>query len=641
MTSRTNWNTSKVTNMSGMFSGATSFNGDISEFNTSKVVDMSGMFLDASSFNSDIGAWDTSGVVNMSGMFRGAAAFNKDIGNWNTSNVENMSGMFQGATSFNKSITSWNTSNVTDMSGMFQGATGFNQDITTWNFSSLTNATNVFPENYTYNISLVKEFKFKISIDYINNDGYLSYIMLTSTTCPGIINSNDSFKGLAKSYIVDPDDSSLYIFTYSWINFIDNGTTNDGYRFSFINNWFDEDLPPTINFSIGYPIDIIQFDGIPLSRDSRAGFAMFPGTISATDSPTILSNTNMKYMFSLNKNTEYNARDIDTTKIDNIKYWNTANVVNMSYMFSGLYNFNVDVSGWNTSNVLNMEGMFLNTLNFNQNIGSWNTSKVTNMKYMFMNSRLFNQNIGNWNTSNVIDMTHMFMNAYSFNQDISNWNTSKVKYMGTMFYLASSFNYDLSNWNKSSVNNNEFVYLTETYADILSNVNNSASFTEITQDFMVLHCSNTITKQVHRYYWTSFTDNGITTDGLNLYNNGQRDLTILNTLDIIKFGTMPLSRNSENGFAGFSGKISATDSPVILSNTNMNSMFYGSNMARYGVTNWNTTNVINMQNMFAYSNFNEDISNWVISTDNFSNMFDNASSFNTNYSPLYQGTPII
>ena len=526
--------------------------------------------------------------------------------------------MFSNAAAFNQPIGNWNTTNVTDMSGMFQGASGFNQDITTWNFNSLTNATNIFPENYTYNVSIMKEFKYKVNI---NN----AYNISSTTYFPGIVNNNNSFKSLTKSYIVDPSDSSLYIVTYSWINFVDNGTTNDGYRFNFIGQQNDDNDPIVVSMSIGDSIDIIQFGGIPLSRDSRGAFADFPGKISATDSPTILSNTDMRYMFALATNT-YNS--YDTTRIDNIKYWNTENVINMKYMFSGLIYFNVDVSGWNTSNVVNMENMFSNALVFNKNIGSWNTGKVTNMKRMFLNARLFNKDIGNWNTSNVTDMTHMFTNAYSFNQDISNWNTSKVVYMGEMFNSATAFNYDISNWNKSSVSNNEFITVITVSIGVPNPyciTNNNNSFVNLIYETtsVVYGENDNYLKIFSRYYWTSFNDDGDTNDGLNLYSSGV-NLSTLTGLDILKYGNVPLSRNSQNAFREFTGKISATDAPVILSNTNMNSMFYGANMDRYGVSNWNTANVIYMQNMFYYSNFNEDISSWDVSNvQNMSSMFYN------------------
>jgi len=61
--------------------------GHISLWNTSNVTDMSGMFHNANNFNEDIGGWDTSNVTNMTCMFANANKFNKDISKWDTSKV--------------------------------------------------------------------------------------------------------------------------------------------------------------------------------------------------------------------------------------------------------------------------------------------------------------------------------------------------------------------------------------------------------------------------------------------------------------------------------------------------------------------------------------------------------------------------
>ena len=77
-------------------------------------------------------------ITDMAGMFDGATSFNQDISSWDVSNVTDMSSMFQNATSFNQDISSWNVSNVTNMLQMFFKAGSFNQDISSWNVSNVT-----------------------------------------------------------------------------------------------------------------------------------------------------------------------------------------------------------------------------------------------------------------------------------------------------------------------------------------------------------------------------------------------------------------------------------------------------------------------------------------------------------------------
>ena len=109
-----------------------------SEYNidTSRVTDMSLLFRGQPNspvhFNEDIGYWDTSNVTDMSGMFSYAKSFNQDIGCWDTSNVTSMRSMFKGAESFNQHISCWDTSSVANMRSMFDGAESFDQDISDW-----------------------------------------------------------------------------------------------------------------------------------------------------------------------------------------------------------------------------------------------------------------------------------------------------------------------------------------------------------------------------------------------------------------------------------------------------------------------------------------------------------------------------
>jgi len=56
--------------------------GDIEDWDTSKVTDMSELFS-RSNFDEDVGRWDVSSVTNMMFMFYGNSVFNQDINAWN------------------------------------------------------------------------------------------------------------------------------------------------------------------------------------------------------------------------------------------------------------------------------------------------------------------------------------------------------------------------------------------------------------------------------------------------------------------------------------------------------------------------------------------------------------------------------
>jgi surface protein len=129
---------SRVTDMSDMFRGADSFNGDISFWDVSSVTDTNKMFRGADSFNGDISFWDVSSVTDMGGMFWGADSFNQPLNTWDVSSVTDMGRMFSSADSFNQPLNTWDVSSVTDMGRMFSSADSFNQPLNTWDVSSVT-----------------------------------------------------------------------------------------------------------------------------------------------------------------------------------------------------------------------------------------------------------------------------------------------------------------------------------------------------------------------------------------------------------------------------------------------------------------------------------------------------------------------
>ena len=138
------WSVSQVTDMSSMFAGADAFDGDISSWSVSQVTDMSSMFASAGAFDGDLSSWSVSQVTDMSSMFAGADAFDGDISSWSVSQVNDMSYMFSSADNFNQPLNGWDVSAVTTMSNMFASASAFNQPLNDWDVSSVTDMSGMF-----------------------------------------------------------------------------------------------------------------------------------------------------------------------------------------------------------------------------------------------------------------------------------------------------------------------------------------------------------------------------------------------------------------------------------------------------------------------------------------------------------------
>jgi surface protein len=158
------WDVSRVTDMSNLFKRKINFNEDISRWDVSNVTDMDTMFRDASSFNQNINtkkitkddgttyiAWDTSNVTDMGGMFYNAYKFNQPITCWNVSNVTNMGGMFKRAYLFNQPLNNWDVSNVECMIGMFYNAVSFNKPINDWDISNVEYMSEMFYNATSFN----------------------------------------------------------------------------------------------------------------------------------------------------------------------------------------------------------------------------------------------------------------------------------------------------------------------------------------------------------------------------------------------------------------------------------------------------------------------------------------------------------
>ena len=594
------WNTSSVTDMSGMFQNATVFNQDLS-WNTSSVTTTTRMFQNAAAFNGNIMNWNTINDVSMNSMFQGATAFTQDLSGWNTSNVTTMNSMFKGVSSFNKNIGKWDTSNVTDMSGMFQTAAAFNQDISGWKISSLQNAANM-----------------------LSGSGMSTknYTLLLKNWGQAI-----------KSPRTDVSFGAVDIKYYQWAQTGRKFLTDSPYNWTISDSGLDSTqigFPPSIAVLTDW--SSMFFGGVGSTTDpSYVDVSGYLVTAVSDYSDWISTSvTNFQSMFSVCSN----FVGIGCPQ------WKTTSAVNMSLMFNGCTNFNQDLSGWNTSNVTNMSGMFGSCSLFNKDL-SWNTSNVTNMNNMFKSATSFNGNINNWNTSKVTDMGSMFQNDINFNKNISKWITSKVTTMSSMFNGCTAFNQDLSGWDISGLTDatnmlNGCGMSTTNYTKLLigwaaqPSIRPNVVFGA--QGLMFLQAAAAAHQSL-----TSAPNNWIITDAGQAPSPAPPSIAALTDWSYMFYDGVGSTVNTS--FFDVSGYVLTTTTDFTLWDpsmvTNLTSMFQRTpTWQGIGLPVWNMSSATNMTSMFQdCSAFNQDLSGWNIhNVTSLKNMFSGCTTFDANLS---------
>ena len=376
-----NWNTSKVTNMSSLFSRNNVFNQDIS----TKVVTRNGITYTA---------WDTSNVLDMSFIFSSAplfGQFNQNIGNWNTSKAISMNTMFQGQGEFNQDVstkvvtvggstyTAWDVSNATDLRFMFSAGTGnsgkFNQNIGNWNTSKV--------------ISLSS---FAFNQPFFNQDISTKVVTVGGSTYTAWDTTN--------------------VATLATAFAISIGATSGQFNQN-IGNWNTSKVASIANSFYGQSF---------FNQDISTKVVTVGGsTYTAWD---MLNVTNMSSAFAI-----YGGQGRFNQNIGN---WNTSKGIQMNTIFQNQPVFNQDIS---TKTVTVGASTYT----------AWDMLNATTTRYMFYNNlsnspSAFNQNIGNWNTVKVNEMTAMLYNTSSFNQNIGAWKVNLVTiFNGTGTAVADTF----------------------------------------------------------------------------------------------------------------------------------------------------------------------------------------------------------
>ena len=188
------WKTDNINNMSYLFYNCKNLSSlpDISKWNTKKISDMRGIFCNCSSLKSlpDISKWNTENVNNMSLLFQHCTSLIKipDISCWRLDNVNNIGGMFDHCTSLQSlpDISKWNIKNVTNLNYMFYFCTSLTSfpDISKWNTMNVITMKGLFCD--CNSLSIIPDIS-KWNTSNVTNMGYMFYNCKSLLSLPDLI----------------------------------------------------------------------------------------------------------------------------------------------------------------------------------------------------------------------------------------------------------------------------------------------------------------------------------------------------------------------------------------------------------------------------------------------------------------------
>ena len=484
------WDVSVVTDMPYMFYRASSFNHPLDSWNVSAVTDMSSMFLDAASFNHPLDSWNVSAVTNMSYMFFATDSFNHPLDSWNVSAVTNMNSMFTAADSFNHPLDSWNVSAVTNMNSMFTAADSFNHPLDSWNVSAVTGMESMFDDASSFNhpldswnVSAVTNMNSMFSTASSFNHPLDSWDVSAVTGMTDMFSGASSFnQNLGKWYVVpagaayDVSETSLAVTTISAQNF------------------FLDRHVPTYGIGTGNDFGLFDMTGDILTFKSAPSIGKYEVNVTASGSNVFENDNNNWRMFNVTVAglpagafvTTWGATDDDlvveipvggTTSNYAIDWGDrstTTHTAGATHTYGTAGNYTVSISGdfkrillngnqdnapqllsidqWGDIEWSSMANAFRGASNMTYKAtDAPDLSGVTDMSGMFSGATSFDGDISSWAVLSVEDMNSMFDGAASFDRPLDSWDVSKVTSMNSMFSGATSFNRPLDSWDVSKV----------------------------------------------------------------------------------------------------------------------------------------------------------------------------------------------
>ncbi|WEV64076.1 BspA family leucine-rich repeat surface protein [Bifidobacterium sp. ESL0732] len=413
---------------------------DVSKLTTTGSTDLFGMFyLNPKLERIDgLRTFDTTRVTNMIGVFNTTNLASIDLSTWDTSKATDVGSLFANDTSLTTlNLNGWDTRKVTEMGNMFFNDTSLiTLDLNGWDTSRVSSMNGMLPPN----LKALRLGKKTILKNAINNAAFghvaQSGTWIDKSGSHNPPNSlNPSWSGstaqLAARAATDNPIGEYVVGSYTF----PTACTQPGTHTWGTLTWSetlegeDENTECVLTLESGTVPENSAGNttttGVPWSDDSVTKATVKPGvklapntgettyaggaflfgrlpkvkTIDVTNLSTA-GNTSMFGMF---------WEDPALTTITGLQNFDTSKVTNMNGTFNVTNLVNLDISSWDTHNVTDMGNIFANNLNLTAlDLNGWDTRKVTEMGNMFFNdTSLITLDLNGWDTSRVSSMNGM------------------------------------------------------------------------------------------------------------------------------------------------------------------------------------------------------------------------------------------
>ena len=142
-----NWNMSNVENINAMFYGCEKFEGKgLEKWDMSSCKTTINTFRKCYKLNIDLSTWNTSNITEISGIFYDCTSFEgKGLEKWDMSNVTRSVCAFSGCKNFNgKGLENWKFPKLKEAEQMFLDCENFNCDVSNWDMSDCSDISRMF-----------------------------------------------------------------------------------------------------------------------------------------------------------------------------------------------------------------------------------------------------------------------------------------------------------------------------------------------------------------------------------------------------------------------------------------------------------------------------------------------------------------